>query len=64
MLAWRKLRNQLRAILRGAAQLARAHDDTIDRLGVMRGDDPAGQGDIGQILAIGVEGGIGRAGRT
>jgi hypothetical protein len=30
----------------------------------MRGDDPAGQGDIGQILAIGVEGGIGRVGRT
>ena len=64
MLAWCKLRNQLRAILRSAAQLGRGHDGTMDRLGIMRGDDPAGQGDIGEVLTIGVEGGIGRVGRT
>jgi hypothetical protein len=50
--------------LRSAAQLGRGHDGTMDRLGIMRGDDPAGQGDIGEVLTIGVEGGIGRVGRT
>jgi len=64
MLACGKLRNPLSAISRSAAELGRGHDGTINWLGIMRGDDPAGQGDIGEVLTIGVEGGIGRVGRT
>jgi hypothetical protein len=39
-------------------------DRAADRLGIMRRNDPAGQRDVGQILAIGVERWVGRVRRA
>jgi hypothetical protein len=35
-------------------------DRTIDGFGIMRSDDPTGQRDVGEILAVGVELGVRR----
>ena len=40
---------------RRIAQQRRGDDRALDRLGIMRGDHPARQRDVGKVLAIGVE---------
>ena len=38
------------------------HQKAKQRLGIMRGDDPAGEGDVGQVLAESVKIGVGQVG--
>ena len=48
-----------RPTARREASVARDHRP-IERLGIMRGDHPVGERDVGEVVAIGVEGGVGR----
>src|SRR5213595_1922178 len=54
-LAGRKLADRLRLRRGAASKRAREGNLALDRLGVMGSDHPAGESDIGEILAIGVE---------
>ena len=64
MLARSQLLDDLRVLMRSDAQLTGDGKRALDRFGIMGGNDPPRQGDVGEVLAICVEGGVGRVGRA
>src|SRR5690348_14268141 len=54
MLARGELLDDLGILLRCDAKSGRPSYDAVDRIGIMGSDDPADQGDVGQVFAIGV----------
>ena len=41
-------------VRRSIPQCRRKGDPAIERLGIVRGDNPAGEADVGEVLAVGV----------
>jgi len=50
--------------IRRRAKFGRGRDRAVERLGIMGGDHAAGQSDVGEVRAIGVERWVGRVRRA
>ena len=57
-----EVRDRLGALVPAGEQRRGFREVAQQRRGVMRGDHPAGERDVGEVLAIGVGGGVGQVG--